>query len=154
VADKLERLFRTVHPAGRGEYTYREVAEAIRQAGGPTVSPTYIWQLRTGQRTNPSMRHLEALARFFGVPVGYFSNDDTAARVDAELDFLAALRDASVRHIALRAAGLSPQSLAAISEIIEQIRRLEGLPDPPTGPGAAPGSDPVHNPRGETTAPN
>lgn len=152
LAEKLERLFRAVHPGSRGEYTYREVAEAIRQRGGPTISPTYIWQLRTGQRTNPSMRHLEALAEFFGVPVSYFSSDDTAARVNAELDLLAALRDTSVRHIALRAAGLSPQSLAAITDMIEHVRRLEGLPDPPTGPANPPAPGAPRDPTDEGTA--
>ena len=140
LADKLERLFRSVHPAGRGEYTYREVADAIRQAGGPSISPTYLWQLRTGRRLNPSMRQIEAIARFFGVPVTYFSNDEAAARIDAELDFVAALRDVSVRQIALRAAGLSPQGLAAVAEIVEQVRRLEGLPDRPAGSAGGLGS--------------
>jgi ESX-1-secreted protein regulator len=134
LADRLERLFRSVHPAGHGEYTYREVAEAIREAGGPSISPTYLWQLRAGRRLNPSMRQIEAIARFFGVPVTYFSDDEAAARIDAELDFVAALRDASVRQIALRAAGLSPKGLAAIAEIVEQVRRLEGLPDESAGP--------------------
>ena len=52
---------------------------------------------------------------------------------------LAAMRDTSVRGIALRAVGLSPKSLNAIKEMIERVRELEGLPsttepdDAPTG---------------------
>ena len=127
LAEKIDHLFKTVHPA-RGEYSHEEVAAAIRDRGGPTISATYLWQLRKGMRDNPTMRHLEALAGFFGVPPAYFFDDEAAARIDAELAMLAALRDSNVRQVALRAAGLSEESLGAIAEMIERVRQLEGLP--------------------------
>jgi transcriptional regulator with XRE-family HTH domain len=126
LADKLDHLFSVVHPA-KGEYTYDHVSKAIKSRGGPTVSAAYIWQLRKGVRDNPTKRHLEALADFFGVPPSYFFDEDDARRVDAELELLAAMRDAGVRQVALRATGLSPQSLAAITAMIEHARQLEGL---------------------------
>lgn len=129
LAAKLDRLFKTVHPADRGEYSYEEVANALKERGGSTVSATYLWQLRKGLRDNPTKRHLEALADFFGVTPAYFFDEEAAERIDAELELLAALRDASVRGVALRAAGLSPDTLQAIRGIIEQARRLEGLGD-------------------------
>ena len=52
------------------------------------------------------------------------------ALVDAELSLLASLRDASVRQVALRASGLSPESIDAIVEMIERVRKLEGLSGP------------------------
>lgn len=128
LAAKLDRLFAAVRPAGRGEYSYQEVANALRDAGGPTVSASYIWQLRKGLRDNPTKRHLEALASFFGVSVAYFFDDEAASAVDEQLTVLAAMRDAHVREVALRAVGLSGHSLDAISAMIEQARRLEGLP--------------------------
>src|SRR6202166_1329706 len=68
-AERLDRLFRTVHPKDRGPYTPAEAAEAINQAADrKVVSGTYLWLLRTGQRDNPTMKHLIAIARFFGVP--------------------------------------------------------------------------------------
>jgi hypothetical protein len=88
------------------------------------------------------MKHVEGLAAFFGVPVNYFFNDDVAARVDAELDLLVALREGPIRQIALRAAGLSTESLQAIAEMIEHVRRLEGLPESPPGRSAAGPVDP------------
>lgn len=127
LAKKLDRLFSIVRPAGSGEYSNEQVATAIRQRGGPTISATYLWLLRKGQRDNPTMKHLEALAGFFGVPVAYFFDDEAAKRVDAELDLLAAMRDASVRQVALRAQGLSTDSLRAITEMIDVARKLEGL---------------------------
>ena len=53
-AERLDRLFRTVHPKDRGPYTPSEVAGAINEAAGDkVVSGTYLWLLRTGQRDNP-----------------------------------------------------------------------------------------------------
>jgi transcriptional regulator with XRE-family HTH domain len=101
------------------------VAAAIQEQGGPTISGTYIWLLRKGQRDNPTKKHLEALASFFGVPVAYFFDDDVATQLAPQLDLLAALRDSSVREIALRVAELSPGSLDAIRGMIEQVSQLE-----------------------------
>src|SRR5690242_13076951 len=81
LAAKLDRLFRSIHPRGRGEYTFEEVADAVRRAGGPTISATYVWQLRKGLRDNPTKKHLEALADFFGVSPVYFFDDAAAARI-------------------------------------------------------------------------
>jgi transcriptional regulator with XRE-family HTH domain len=75
-AQRLDHLFRMVHPKDRGPYTPGEVAEAINTAAGDrVVSATYLWLLRTGQRDNPTLRHLLALARFFGVSPVYFLPD-------------------------------------------------------------------------------
>ncbi len=134
LAEKLDHLFTTVRSPRGGEYTFDEVASALRDAGGPTISATYVWQLRRGIRDNPTKRHLEALAAFFGVSPSYFFDEEAAERIEAELALLTALRDSSIRSVALRAAGLSPSSLDAIRGVIENARRLEGLPaDDQTG---------------------
>lgn len=135
LADKLNHLFATIHPPGRPEFSSEDVAEGIRARGGPTVSATYIWQLRKGLRDNPTKKHLEALAGFFGVKPSYFFDEEEAERIDAELELLAALRDARVRHVALRASGLSPESLRAIAEMIGRVRELEGLGEEPADSG-------------------
>jgi transcriptional regulator with XRE-family HTH domain len=128
LADKIDRLFSVVRPA-KGEYTHEQVAKAIEERGGPTISASYLWQLRKGLRDNPTKKHLEALASFFGVPPSYFFDEQESERIDAELDLLAALRDSSVRQVALRASGLSPQTLRAITDMIERARQIEGLED-------------------------
>jgi transcriptional regulator with XRE-family HTH domain len=136
-AARLDHLFRTVHPPNRGEYSYREVAKAVDEdAGGPTISASYLHQLRTGAKDNPTKRHIEALAQFFGVPPSYFFDAADAARIDEELQLLAALRDSGVKQIAMRAAGLPPQGLESVRQMIELARSVSGLPD-----AAAPGSD-------------
>jgi hypothetical protein len=63
------------------------------------------------------------------VSPSYFFDDEAAARIDAELALLVALRDGSVRHLALRAFGLSADSLATIARMVERVRELEGLPE-------------------------
>ena len=144
LAEKLDRLFEVVHPPDRGEHTHEEVAAALRERGGPTISATYIWQLRRGHRDNPTKRHLEALADFFGVPPAYFFDDAAAERVDAELQLLAAMRDASVRGVALRAFGLSAEGLGMVRDVIEYARKVEGLP----GVDASQGGDAEGRPGG------
>ena len=129
LAEKLERLLQTVRPAGRPPYSNAEVAAALQREGGPTVSATYLWQLRKGLRANPTKAHLEALAHFFGVSPNYFFDETSAPDIDAQLALLAAMRDSGVRAIALRSSGLSEASLRAIQGMVEYARRLEKLPD-------------------------
>jgi transcriptional regulator with XRE-family HTH domain len=64
------------HPAAA-----HEVAGLIKDATGEEVSYTTIWKLRNGQVQNPQKRLIEALARTFGVPPGFFFDDYS------ELDF-------------------------------------------------------------------
>ncbi|MCB5168258.1 helix-turn-helix domain-containing protein [Streptomyces bambusae] len=152
LAFKLNRLFSTTVPAGRGPYTTEEVARAITAAGVP-ISGSYIWLLRKGQRDNPTLRHLEGLARFFGVPPAYFFDDHVTETVNAELELLAALREAQVQRVALRTAGLSPKSLKSISEVIERVRELEGLPPHPVAAGFGDEYGPEETPDEESGRP-
>lgn len=124
LAGKLDRLFRQVRGAGQSEISYMAVAEGIRQQG-VQISHTYIWQLRTGRRDNPTLQHLRGLAAFFGVPVAYFLDDDEARKIDDQLALLRTLRDAQVTEIALRAADVSPSSRDTIGELVRKVWELE-----------------------------
>lgn len=141
VAEKLRYLFDNVHPPGRGRWTLREVVDGIAEQAGPdgqTVSLSYLSQLRDGVRDNPTVKHLEAIAGFFGVTAAYFLDEERARRVEEQLDLLVVLRDQQARSVALRTSGLSPHSLDLIGEIIENARRAEGLTDePPESPTSA-----------------
>lgn len=130
IAARLDHLFQTVHPAGRGPYSLREVAEAINaEAGENLISAAYLSLLRGGQRSVPSAARLAAIARFFGVSVDYFMSDSVAERTDRQLAVAAALRDSELLGITLRANGLSERSLKAIRQMIENARRIENLPE-------------------------
>jgi transcriptional regulator with XRE-family HTH domain len=142
LARRLEHLFTTVHPRDRGPYTLREVAEAINEtAGEQLISAAYLSQLRNGIKTEPSHSRLLAIAKFFGVDVAYFSDEQVAERTDEQLALLVALKDQAVREIATRAAGLSTSSLSVILGVIENTRRLEGLADD-TGPPTEASTEP------------
>lgn len=125
LAEKIDALFRVVRRPDREAYTHEDVARACREATGESFSTTYLWQLRTGRRTNPTKRHLEALAQFFQIPVAYFFDDEQGARIAAELELLGALRDAGVRSVALRAVNLSPEGMGTISDMIDLIAKRE-----------------------------
>jgi len=125
LAERIDALFRVVRRPDREAYTHEEVARACREATGESFSTTYLWQLRTGRRDNPTKRHLEALAQFFRIPVAYFFDAEQGARIAAELELLGALRDAGVRSVALRAVNLSPEGMGTISDMIDLIARRE-----------------------------
>ena len=130
LADRLDHLFRTRHPKDRGPFTPAEVATSINQAAGQRViSSTYVWQLRTGRRDNPTQRHLSALASFFGISPMYFFSDAETDQGTVSPELIAALQDDDLRDLALRADGLSERSLRAIKEMIESARAVEGLSD-------------------------
>ncbi|MEU2789670.1 XRE family transcriptional regulator [Streptomyces sp. NPDC007100] len=123
LAGKVDKLFTTIRSDGR-EYTYEEVARGCSELSGGTFSKTYVWQLRTGQRTNPTKRHLEALAAFFRVPVAYFFDDDTADRVDSQLALASAMGNAEVRDIALRAMSMDDSGRKSLARIIREVSML------------------------------
>jgi transcriptional regulator with XRE-family HTH domain len=128
-AELLDYLFKEVHPKGRGPYTYAEVSQGIRDTSGVAISASAIQQLRTGTNSNPKMQTIRALAGFFGVNPGYFFDEEEAERQRAEIQLVAAMRDQEVRRVALRANGLSTSSLHMLNTVIDQARRLEGMPE-------------------------
>jgi transcriptional regulator with XRE-family HTH domain len=125
-AARLNRLFDTVYPPGRGPHTSAEVIAALK-AEGITMSAPYLSQLRSGNRTNPSAATLAALANFFRIKSAYFTDDEYYERLDKELSWLATFRDEGVRRIAVRAIGLSPEAQQDIVERIDELRHKEHL---------------------------
>ncbi len=75
LADRVNWLISTAHPADRGPYTNAQVAALIQKITGEPVSYTTIWKLRNGQATNPQKRLIEAIARTFGVRPAFFFGD-------------------------------------------------------------------------------
>ncbi|QDP95353.1 helix-turn-helix transcriptional regulator [Microlunatus elymi] len=132
LADKLNRLFATVPGPGRnGLYSNDTAAQALREKG-ITVSGVHISHLRSGRRNNPSARLLAAIADLFGVPMGYFFNPDLEKQVESELNALTAMKDSRAKGLLLRTQGMSPESMEHLSEIMDRIRKIEGLDDPGT----------------------
>lgn len=128
LASRLDALFRRSRPGGR-RWTNDEVATEIKQAHPDIkVSGAYLSALRTGKRTRPSPELQAALAEFFGVSPAYFVDPDYADRVGRQLAVLDELHETGVRGIALRAAGLPEASLEPIRAVLDEVRKLQGLP--------------------------
>src|SRR3984957_14969206 len=123
-AARLNRLFDTVYPPGRGAHTSAEVIAALK-AEGITMSAPYLSQLRSGNRTNPSTATMAALANFFRIKPAYFTDDEYYGKLDKELAWLDTMRDDGVRRIALGAAELSAEGRKDIVERVSELRRKE-----------------------------
>ena len=134
-AGRLDYLFRTVHPRGQRAYSYDHVAEAM-SSQGIDISGNYIWMLRSGRRNNPTLRHMEGLARFFGVSPAFLSDQDEAERVSGQLTKISELAASGVQHVAMRGASVEASTLDAITALLDQVRELtSGLrADTPTDP--------------------
>ncbi|MEU5190149.1 helix-turn-helix transcriptional regulator [Streptomyces klenkii] len=128
LAEQLEGLFCRSRPGGR-RWTNSEVADKVKEKHPHVrVSGAYLSALRNGSRTHPSQELLAALAEFFGISPAYFVDPDHAERVNAQLAGLEVLSQAGVRGVALRAVGLQQDSLDAITTMLDQVRKLQGLP--------------------------
>lgn len=127
-AGRLDGLFRQSRPHGR-RWTNDEVATEIKvRHPDLKVSGAYLSALRTGRRANPSRDLQEALAKFFGVAPAFFSDPEYFDQASRQLALLEELSQADVRSIALRTVGLPGESLGAVTAMLDQIRKLHGLP--------------------------
>ncbi|MET7640086.1 XRE family transcriptional regulator [Streptomyces sp. NPDC005438] len=127
LAENLDRLFDSVRPMGPlgPPYTNEEVATAVKQADPSIrVGGAYLSALRKGTKKNPSTELLTALARFFGVPSSYLLDKTVPASADAEIELARVAHNLEVRKLALRALELSPEGLATVSRLVEEV--LEG----------------------------
>ncbi|WP_244336704.1 helix-turn-helix domain-containing protein [Streptomyces seoulensis] len=128
LGERLNRLFEAVHPPGRGPYSNAEVAALMGERGLESVTATYLWMLRTGKRDNPTKRHLQALATFFGVPPGYWFDDEVAEKTSQELELLQLLRDSKIKNVLLRLSDVSADGKDAVLGLVDSVREMEGLP--------------------------
>lgn len=132
LADRLNHLFASVKPRGGQEYSNEHVA-AVCCGAGVAISQSYIWQLRKNKKTNPTLRHLQALADFFGVPAAYFFADEATDRVEGQLRLLVAEQERwekavgsnDVKVMAMRAGELSPERRKQVMDLLDVVYRLE-----------------------------
>lgn len=125
-ADRLNRLFDSVYPPGRGPYSAAEVVSALN-ARGTRVSSAYLSQLRSGIRTNPSVSTMEAFAEFFGIKAAYFTDETYFESLDRELDWLIIARDEQIRRVAELLVGLSPAAMEEVLAKVGELRRRDNV---------------------------
>jgi len=128
LARKLNILLDTAEAEGR-KITFNDVRDAMSAAGTPLSRARWHY-MRSG--TGPAVKKVELLqnlARFFGVSENYLidGDEELPARVEAQLELLAAMRANKVRDFAARQLdGLSPETLLQIRDLIdEQLSRRE-----------------------------
>ncbi|MGH3829239.1 MAG: helix-turn-helix domain-containing protein [Pseudonocardiaceae bacterium] len=135
LAEKINYLFEKVRPrdGGKREYSNEHVATEIGRASGVTISQSYIWQLRKGKKDNPTLKHLQALADFFGVPAAYFFDSEVTERVNVQLQALVAeqaRRELNADRdqgalMAMRAGELTPERRRQVMDLLDVVYRLE-----------------------------
>lgn len=128
LADKINKLFDIMRKPSAKPLSNAAAAEAITAKTGISISPAYLWQLRNGLKTNPTLQHMQAIASFFGVPAAYLINEGKDENIEKQLRAAQIFRDAGVRDLAARGSGLTPASLENIMRIVDQVRQVEGLP--------------------------
>ena len=138
VAVLLNHLFETrLSPEGR-PYTLTEVAK------GTGLSVPYLSILRKGTIGSVQFERIEALARFFHVPLDYFSQEDPP--VDSMDDLIRdALAKPLVREVALRAGKIGMAQRALVLQMLEHaeqvLQELESNPAPPVEGSNSPAAD-------------
>ena len=124
----MQELMRTPKADGK-VWSDRSVSRAA-EGHGYALSPTYVRQLRSGSRTNPSIDVVKTLALVFDVPVSTFYPEPDADEILRALDVLQA---AGAETVLARGAGhLSPRLFRAIADAISQ-------PNPEPSPEASGG---------------
>lgn len=129
LAERLNVLFaRVPRPGGTGQPYSNELAADELHNLGVSVTGTYLSQLRSGRRDNPSAKLLAAIADLFQVPISYFF--DAQASPDPSTGSGNG-KDRRIREIVAQAADVSDAGIASLEAILQQIRQIEGLNEAP-----------------------
>jgi transcriptional regulator with XRE-family HTH domain len=109
-AEKLDRLFKTVTKSSGEEYSPEEIHVASNKA----ITSSYIYRLRAGKSTNPTIEKVKVLADFFGVdPAYFFAEQATEPEVDP---------DRLISSIALRARMMDMKTVEDMLLLIKSVR--------------------------------
>lgn len=146
VSEKLDHLLELrAQLSEDGVPSYKKLAAEIAAQSGESFSGAYLWQLHRGERANPTLRHLRALAEYFCVPVSYFTDDEVARRMidedllsRRELDQSMAEAGVSLHYLRGDLAALSPEGKRMAADMIRQLRELEQKAGRPGDPGQRP----------------
>ena len=129
LARRLDYLFRTIHLRGHRPYSNDQAAAAIT-GSGIHISSNYIWALRRGHRDNPTLHHLEGLAKFFGVETTFLVSTATAERMRHQLDALYAEPTGPTDPLNDESESIDARTLSFVDALLEQAKHLvHGLRD-------------------------
>jgi ESX-1-secreted protein regulator len=118
-----------------------QVVVKIHEVTGEKISATTIWKLRNGQQTNPQLRLVEALARTFGVPAGFFVEDYDEGKLGLlreQVELLALIRNWGITAAQFKTIlRLDDEGRTVIADLIRPAIRPAGQPS-----GSDPGGTP------------
>lgn len=123
----LNQLFHERREPSDPPMSNAAAAAAITRTTGIPISPSYLWHLRTGSKSNPTLQHLLALAKFFEISFADLIADDVDYYYLREHKVFAKL-DSTMRDLVMRASGLLPESRAIVTALLDHIRELQRLP--------------------------
>jgi transcriptional regulator with XRE-family HTH domain len=130
LAEKLQRLRELKAPRGEQPPSYEVTARQVSAATGVSISGPYVWELVTGRTTNPKLHHLQALAKFFSVPVSYLIDEDADfEQLDSELELLHALKRGGVRDIRFQGVEGLSADLQTIQALLARLQLLDAFGD-------------------------
>ncbi|MFC8797319.1 hypothetical protein ACFT2C_06275 [Promicromonospora sp. NPDC057138] len=123
---RLTELFDAEEVKRGRTVTSAEVAKWMTENGHP-VQRAYVNALRKGTKTTPSWGIIEGLAKYFGVAREYFITDAEVTPMARAAKLEKALADKGVEMFALRAEGLSEESLQLVIAMVDRMRAAENL---------------------------
>jgi transcriptional regulator with XRE-family HTH domain len=125
LAERINRLFATIHPPDRGPYTSTELVSTMKSRGAKLSKP-YLTQLRRGTRKRPSAAVVAAITEFFGVRPTYLTDVDSHyyALLDRELTWLETSRDDTVRNLTTLILQLPPDAQDDVLGFADELRAV------------------------------
>lgn len=112
-AEKLDRLFKTITKPDGEEYSPEEIQAATDKA----ITSSYIYRLRAGKSTNPTIDKVKALADFFGIDPAYFLSDKKSEPTPDP--------ERLVASMALRARNIDLKTVEDMLLMIQALREKE-----------------------------
>ena len=125
-ADRLNDVIARWEQAHETRLTNRALAFRVTQAGHP-VSATYLSQLRSGNRENPSVELVETVARVLAVELTRFSDGGSEDPGVGDGALVSTVEDPALRRLLRTAAGLSSPSVRMLTDLAGKFRLAEGL---------------------------
>jgi len=116
-AQKLEKLFKTITKSNGEEYSREEIEVGTNKA----ITSSYLYRLRTGKSTNPTIDKVQAIADFFNIdPAYFFEEDDKEPTPDP---------NRLVANIAFRASHMDMKAVEDMLQMIKTLREAEETPN-------------------------
>jgi len=127
-AARLNHLFETVEGPDGKPWSLSAVARTLTDRYNLPTTQSYVSQLRSGARANPTINYVTALAAIFGVPTSYLVDNGLDRFTRDELDLIATMRSAGVIGIAMRARDVPRESQKMVAQLLDSLREQQGLP--------------------------